>query len=137
MAKRWTYRVYVDDNFYYMDEEERYELRRSFRDCKSAVAACQKIVDEFLAGSYKPGMTPEELWEGYAHFGEDPWISTEDPECRGFSSWDYARARCTEICDGREGGEGANRAESAGSAVAPWVRLWRVGRRKLVVRRRS
>ncbi|MBV9282861.1 MAG: hypothetical protein JOZ41_22530 [Chloroflexi bacterium] len=124
MAKRWTYRVFVDDNFHYMDEGQRYELRRTFRDCKSAVAACQKIVDEFLAGNYKAGMTPEELWEGYAHLGEDPWISTEDPECQGFSSWDYARARCKEICDRSE--EGADRGGSAGSGVAPWARLWRV-----------
>ena len=45
MAK--TYTVFVDDNFHYMDESERYKLGE-FPDCASAVAACKQIVDEFF-----------------------------------------------------------------------------------------
>jgi len=41
-----NYTVFVDDNFHYMDESERYKLG-DFPDCASAVAACKKIVDEF------------------------------------------------------------------------------------------
>ena len=45
MAKPYT--VFVDDNFHYMDESERYKLGE-FADCASAMAACKQIVDEFL-----------------------------------------------------------------------------------------
>jgi hypothetical protein len=45
MADVYKYRVFVDDNFHYMDPDERYELG-SFEDCESAVAACKRIVDE-------------------------------------------------------------------------------------------
>jgi hypothetical protein len=93
--------VFVDDNFHYMDEEYRYELG-SFHDCESAVAACKKIVDEFLADCYQQCRTPKELWQQYFSFGEDPWIATEDPDCRvRFSAWEYAKERCEEIYQDR------------------------------------
>jgi hypothetical protein len=97
MSNKPEYRVCVDDNFHYMDVAYRYELR-SFDDCRSAVAACKQIVDEFLARSYRGSMTSEELWEQYVSFGEDPWIATDDPDCRRFSAWGYAKERCKEIC---------------------------------------
>lgn len=90
------YEVYVDDNFHFMDEDERYKLG-DFNSCEEAVAACKKIVDEFLELGYKPGMSARELFVGYRDFGEDPFIQSEDPICR-FSAWDYARIRCEEIC---------------------------------------
>jgi hypothetical protein len=92
MAGRYT--VYVNDNFHYMDESERQKLGE-FDDCASAVAACKRIVDEYLAGS-KPDQSPEELFEGYTGFGEDPWIASDDAACK-FSAWDYARERCREV----------------------------------------
>ena len=85
------YTVYVDDNFHYMDESERYKLGE-FEDCASAVAACQRVVDEFL--NQAASTTPHDrLLESYVMFGEDPWIQSDDPECR-FSARDYARQRC-------------------------------------------
>lgn len=41
-------------------------------------------------------MTSKVLYEGYVGFGEDPFIipAGEPP----FSAWDYAKARCMEIC---------------------------------------
>lgn len=92
MPQRYT--VYVDDNYHYMDESERYTLGE-FDDCQSAVAASKRIVDEFLA-PLDANRTAEELFTQYTSFGEDPWISSDDPECR-FSAWDYARARCRQI----------------------------------------
>lgn len=93
MAKRYT--VFVDDNYHYMDESERYKLGE-FDDCQSAVAACKRIVDEFLA-TCDQGQTADQLCADYCMFGEDPWISSEDDkECR-FSGRDYARLRATEI----------------------------------------
>ena len=71
------YEVYVDDNFHYMDESERYKLG-DFETCEEAVAACKKIVDEFLEQGYEKGMSFKELYEGYIGFGEDPFIVSGD-----------------------------------------------------------
>jgi hypothetical protein len=89
------YTVFVDDNYHYMDESERYQ-HGVFETAEEAVAACEKIVDESLQWAYHPGMTSGELMEGYVTFGEDPWISP--PPEGGFSARDYARGRCKELC---------------------------------------
>ncbi len=91
-----SYTVYVDDNFNYMDESERYKLGE-FETAEAAVAAAKRIVDEYLASAYEPGMTPAELNHSYVCFGEDPFIVPQDPDSK-FSAWDYARARCDELC---------------------------------------
>ena len=90
------YEVYVDDNFHYMDKSERYKLG-DFETCEEAVAACKKIVDEFLEKGYQKGMSFKELYEGYIGFGEDPFIVSDDKKCF-FSAWSYARERCIELC---------------------------------------
>lgn len=91
--------VYVDDNFHYMDESERYKLG-DFENCEEAVAACKKIVDEFLELGYTEGMSFRELYEGYTMFGEDPFIASDDDDGCRFSAWDYAKKRCREMCGG-------------------------------------
>ncbi len=88
--------MFVDDNFHFMDESERYS-HGEFNDCESALRACKKIVDDFLLHHYRPGMTAEELYAGYTTFGEDPFLSTTDSNCT-FSAWTYAKKRCAEIC---------------------------------------
>ena len=93
------YKVFVNDNFHYMDESERYELGE-FDSCESAIAACKNIVDEFLLSKHEPAQRAEEIWEGYTTFGEDPLIVTTDPAC-AFSAWDYAKQRCSEICENK------------------------------------
>jgi hypothetical protein len=55
------------------------------------------VVDDYLRSSIKPGIAAEELWAGYARFGEDPFIVSADEECV-FSAWDYARQRCEALC---------------------------------------
>ena len=87
------YIVYVNDNFHYMDESERYKLGE-FDDCQSAVAACKRIVDEFLEKT--ASVSADDLFEQYTTFGEDPWISSSDADCK-FSAWTYARERCREL----------------------------------------
>ena len=89
-----TYSVYVDDNFHYMDESERYKLG-DFDDCSQAIAACKDVVDKFLAGC-EGTSTAEELYKQFTSFGSDPWIRTDDPNCK-FSAWSYARQRCAEL----------------------------------------
>jgi hypothetical protein len=90
-----TYRVLVDDNFHFMDEDERY-THGEYESLAEAIAACKKIVDDCLNGEYKPGMTAEALYLNYEMFGDDPWISGGDGV--PFSAWDYAKRRCAEIC---------------------------------------
>lgn len=90
------YRVFVDDNFHYMDESERYQLG-DFDSLKAAVAACKRIVDEFLISTHRPGMTSGELLAQYAFYGEDPFVFTREGTVP-FSARDYASERVREIC---------------------------------------
>ena len=86
------YTLYVDDNFHYMDESERYTYGE-FDTREEAVAAAKKIIDEFLDPVYEPWMTAKEMYEGYVMFGEDPFIVPDDPADH-FSAWGYAKERC-------------------------------------------
>jgi hypothetical protein len=93
-----VYRVFVDDNFHYMDEDER-ELVGEFATYDEALAACQAIVDRFLVAQHRPGMASEELFSGYRTFGEDPFIVGPKLEhSEPFSAWKYAERRCGELC---------------------------------------
>lgn len=94
LPKDIKYTVYVDDNFHYQDEEERYTLG-IFRTEEEAINAAKKIVDEFLQSQNKSGTTVDELYELYCGFGESPWISFSI-----FNAWNYAKQRCSEICNG-------------------------------------
>ena len=88
----WT--VHVDDNFHYMDEDERY-LLGYFESYDSAEDACRKIVDRFL--DRQTASTADELYRLYTSFGEDPWISGPKVDGRSFSAWGYARKRSQEL----------------------------------------
>jgi hypothetical protein len=89
------YKVMVDDNFHYMEEDERRE-HGTFPTLDEAVTACRKLVDEALLDEYKPDITAAELYDRYVSFGDDPFIvaperaaeglrprARSDPECRG------------------------------------------------------
>ena len=91
-----TYKVFVDDNFNYMDESERYGSGE-YESYDVAVTACKAIVDEFIAENYSEGMSADDLNTAYVMFGEDPFIRPE-PEGVHFSARDYAKQRCSEIC---------------------------------------
>lgn len=90
------FRVIARENFHYMDDTERYH-HGEFDSCAAAIAACEKLVDDYLLSAYKPGMTVQELWASYTTFGDDPFIVTGDDSC-SFSAWDYARKRCAMLC---------------------------------------
>jgi len=103
------YKVLIDDNFHYMDEESRYQ-HGVFETAEEAIAACRKIVDSALKEQYEPGLSASALYHRYMQFGEDPFILTidgagADPE---FSAWDYAKARSMAMCNpaGTAGKEG-------------------------------
>ena len=90
------YTVYVDDNYHYMDESERYTLGE-FDTYQTALKAAKNLVDESLAHLYKKGMSERELYSAYHFFGEDPFISPDEGNPR-FSAWDFAKERCPVIC---------------------------------------
>ncbi len=92
------YQVVVDSNYHYQDESDRRTLG-NFPTCEAAMLACRRIVDDFLEGGYRAGMTADELWQVYAGFGEDPFIIAQGAALCTFSAWDYARARCHILCD--------------------------------------
>ncbi len=64
------------------------------------MCAGKRIVDDYLAEAYREGMTAEGLYGSYTMFGELPFIAGGPPES-DFSAWDYAKARCEEICLGQ------------------------------------
>ena len=92
-----AFRVLVDDNFHYQDESERYK-KGDYPTAKAAVAACKQIVDDYLSAAYREGMPASELYRSYTSFGDDPFVVSESGRTR-YSSWAYAKKRCSEICD--------------------------------------
>jgi hypothetical protein len=87
-----NYKVFTDDNFHYQDKSERV-THGLFDTAADAVAACKSIVDEFLAGAFREGMSGEALYDLYVGFGEDPFVVTVDPQGApvGFSASAYAK----------------------------------------------
>lgn len=95
-----TYRVLVDDNFRYMDASRRYVLGE-FETYGEAFAVCKEMVDRFLRHEYAPGMRASTLYFRYIMFGRDPFIvcTADDGDAQpGFSAWEYAKARCVDLC---------------------------------------
>jgi hypothetical protein len=97
------YKVMVDDNFHFMDEDERYE-HGVFATAEEAVAACKHIVDTDLNELMKPGMTASELYDAYTQFGRDPFIVCVKPDDERvrFSAWDYAEERSGGVASQRK-----------------------------------
>jgi hypothetical protein len=87
------YKVMVDDNFHYMEEDERYELG-TFSTLEEAIAACKKMVDDdLIAFAKERNYTPDELYDYYTSFGSDPFVVALDSEedRPAFSAWNYAK----------------------------------------------
>lgn len=91
-----TFTVLVDDNFHHQDGSERYK-NGEYATFEDAVKVCKEIVDAYFISTYKEGMTAAALYESYVAFGEDPFVIPK-PEGAEYSSWDYAKKRCSEIC---------------------------------------
>lgn len=91
------YFIYVDDNFHYMDEDERYTAA-CFENYQDAVKYCKNFVDKELLRMYKPGMTGAKLYDDYTDFGEDPFIRPHNDNEEYFSAWKYAEKKSIDIC---------------------------------------
>lgn len=90
-----TYTVRVDDNYHYMDADERY-THGQYETLEDALKAAKEIVDDCLSSAYKSGMSADTLYQNYTSFGADPFIV--GPEDSKFSAWEYAKARCEVLC---------------------------------------
>jgi hypothetical protein len=94
-----SYRVIVDENFHYMDSDERWELG-VFDTAQEALAACRRMVDHDLMGIHKPGMSVADLMARYQAFGDEPFIVPIDgAPAVEFSAWHYAEERAAAICN--------------------------------------
>jgi len=93
------YKVYIDDNFHAPDLESPRYAHAEFDDYGAAVAACQRIVDLWLADSlrHNPGLSADDLRMQFAMFGDEPFISPS-PEHGGFSAREYVAQRSEELC---------------------------------------
>ena len=97
-----NYRVLINDNAHYMDDNERSD-HGIFADADRAIAACKEIVNEELSTMWKPGMTAKELYRLYIAFGPDPFavpLNPKDPDVE-FSAWTYAEKRCKDLSTSR------------------------------------
>ena len=93
----YTYSVYVDDNYHLPPDDERYKLG-DFVTLDEAVAACKRMVDQFLRVEVSSDRTAAERYEQNTGYGPDPFIVTDDPDVGhpAFSAWSYAKQRCQE-----------------------------------------
>lgn len=86
------YRVYVDDNFHYMDKSECWVLG-DYATYEEALAASRKIVEDFFEDG-DPCTPSKEAYQAYIMMGDDPYIiplgAAPWPSTR-FSAWGYAK----------------------------------------------
>ena len=91
-----SFKVYVDDNFHFMDEDERY-CAGDFATPDEALAKCRSILDADLEHLYEDGMSVEDLVSRWSSFGKSPFAIGLD-----FSSIDYVRENAPKICRARD-----------------------------------
>lgn len=92
-----NYTVYVDDNFNFMDEDER-TVVGIFETYEAATEKCRAIVNASLKSLNDGSMTADALYEDFTSHGEDPFIRPNPPHgTEPFSAWKYAEARCVEM----------------------------------------
>jgi len=93
------YRVFSGDNFHSYDNDDGVDDGGSYETQEEAVAAAKLIVDKSLRWERKLNKNPanpEELYDRYMDFGDDPVIRPDtEPH---FSAWKYAKVRCVDIC---------------------------------------
>lgn len=85
------YKVFIDDNFHYMDEGERIH-HGEFPTADEAIAAVKKIVDDEFEHLRSSGVADDEVMSMFVQFGPDPFI-VSDHESISFSAREYARAK--------------------------------------------
>lgn len=87
------HKVFVDDNFHYSDESERYSVG-AYDSLEEALDKCKEITIKSLEDFYETGITAEKLSAQWSMFGEDPFIVGAD-ESVPFSARKFIT---TELC---------------------------------------
>ena len=87
-----VFKVYVDDNFHYMDESERYTYGE-YETYEEAVDACKAIVDEEIE-AFKNNDSNMDVYGQHCSFGEDPWVMPVPEGKEMFSARDYVYQKC-------------------------------------------
>jgi len=99
------FRVLADDNFHFMDEDERTCLGE-FSTYEEALAVAQRAVEAFFEG--KGEKQADEIYDDYISFGDDPFIvpfgGAERPDTP-FSAWDYAKGYAERIAQAHPPGD--------------------------------
>jgi len=71
--KQDKFKVYIDDNFHYMNEGSR-QFDGEYDTYEEAEDRCKEIVEKSIMEFYKPGITESELSQGYFVYGEEPFV---------------------------------------------------------------
>jgi len=95
------YKVNVDDNYHYMDKNERY-AEGSYDSLEEAINKCRELTIKSLEHFYEAGITPEKLSAQWAMFGKDPYIVGADGPVP-FSARKFITTElCQEIIDSKQ-----------------------------------
>lgn len=78
----------VDDNFHFMDEDERWTAG-NYGSLRGALDKCLQMVGQDLRKDYRADTTATDLYESYTMMGDDPFIT--GPMKTVFSAWNYAK----------------------------------------------
>ena len=92
------YTVMVDDNFHFMDEDERWTAG-TYGSLREALDKCLQMVGQDLRQGYRSDITATDLYESYTMMGDDPFIT--GPMRTVFSAWNYAK-ELAEFLAGKE-----------------------------------
>jgi len=92
------YTVMVDDNFHFMDEDERWTAG-TYGSLREALDKCLQMVGQDLQQGYRSDITATDLYENYTAMGDDPFIT--GPMRTVFSAWNYAK-ELAEFLAGKE-----------------------------------
>jgi hypothetical protein len=82
-----TFTVQVDDNFHFMDKDERWTAG-TYGSLREALDKCLQMVGQDLLQGYRTDITATDLYESYTMMGNDPFITGSMQTV--FSAWKYA-----------------------------------------------
>lgn len=83
-----AYELYSDDNFHFMDEDERVKLGE-FGTYAAAVQKAKEIVDRYLQNRLHEGNSAEEAASSWRSFGDDPFLPAGPKGVPIFSASSY------------------------------------------------